>query len=73
MNSRKMAAVALMVAGVLALLYGTFSYTRDSHTTQLGPIEMTVKDRETVNIPKWAGVAALVAGALLLFLPSRRT
>jgi uncharacterized membrane protein YdcZ (DUF606 family) len=73
MNSRKIAAIALMVAGVLGLLYGTFSYTKESHTAQLGAFEMTVKDRETVNIPRWAGVAALVAGALLLFVPTRRS
>jgi uncharacterized membrane protein YdcZ (DUF606 family) len=73
MNSRKIAAVALMVAGVLGLLYGSFSFTKDRHTAHLGPLEMTVSDRETVNIPRWAGIAALAAGALLLFVPTRKT
>ena len=47
--------------------YGSFSYTKESHEAKLGPIELSVKDKETVNIPVWAGVAAIVAGALLLF------
>lgn len=73
MNSRKIAAIALMVAGVLGLLYGSFSYTKDSHTARLGDLQMTVRDTETVNIPRWAGIAALVAGGLLLFLPTRKS
>ncbi len=73
MNSRRIAAVVLMVAGVLGLLYGSFSYTKESHTAQLGALEMTVKDRETVNIPRWAGILALAAGAILLFVPTRKS
>ncbi len=73
MNSRRIAAVVLMVAGVLGLLYGSFSYTKESHTAQLGALELTVKDRETVNIPRWAGILALAAGAILLFVPSRKS
>jgi TRAP-type C4-dicarboxylate transport system permease small subunit len=73
MDSRRIAAIVLVVAGVLALLYGSFSYTKDTHTAQLGSLEMTVKDTETVNIPRWAGIAALVAGGLLFFLPTRKS
>jgi hypothetical protein len=51
------------------LAYGGFSYTRDTQQAKIGPIELTVQDRQTVNIPVWAGVAAIVAGALLLFVP----
>ncbi len=73
MNSRKIAGIALLVAGVLGLLYGSFSYTKDSHMAQLGNLEMTVRDTETVNIPRWIGIAALVAGGFLLFLPARKS
>ena len=72
MDSRKIAAVVLVVAGVLALAYGSFSYTKDTHTARVGSLEMTVKDTETVNVPRWAGIAALVAGGLLFFLPAKR-
>ena len=66
MNGIKFAALALIVAGVLGLAYGSFTYTKETHETKLGPIELTVKDKETVNIPVWAGAGAIIAGVLLL-------
>jgi len=69
MNAIKIAAIALIVAGVLGLAYGGFSYTKDTQQAQIGPLELTVQERQTVNIPIWAGVAAIVAGGLLLFVP----
>jgi TRAP-type C4-dicarboxylate transport system permease small subunit len=68
MNALKIVAIALIVAGSLALIYGGFSYTKESDQVKLGPIELSVKSKETVNIPVWAGVAAIVAGAALLFV-----
>jgi len=61
------AALVLIVAGILGLIYGSFSYTKETHDAKLGPIEFSVKDRKTVNIPQWAGVAAIVVGGVLLF------
>ncbi len=61
-------ALVLIVAGVLALLYGGFTYTKTSHDTKIGPLELSVKDKETVNIPVWAGVGAIVVGGALFFL-----
>ena len=66
MSPIKIPAIALIVAGALGLGYGSFSYTKETHEAKLGPIELSIKDKETVNIPVWAGVAAVVAGALLL-------
>lgn len=66
MNAVKMLAIVLIVAGVLGLAYGSFTYTKDTHQAKIGPIELSIKDKETVNIPVWAGVAAIVAGAFLL-------
>jgi hypothetical protein len=68
MNAMKILAVVLIVAGVLGLAYGSFSYTRETHEAKVGPIELSVKDRQTVNVPVWAGVGAIaIGGALLLF------
>jgi multidrug transporter EmrE-like cation transporter len=68
MNSLKIAALVLIVAGVLGLAYGGFSYTRQTHEMKIGPIEMSMQERQTVNVPVWAGVGAiLIGGALLLF------
>jgi len=72
MNAVKMAAVALIAAGVLGLVYGSFSYTKDTHEAKLGPIELSVKDKETVNIPVWAGVGAIVIGAGLLLIGGKK-
>lgn len=72
MNSIKIAAVALIVAGVLGLVYGSFSYTKDVHEAKLGPIDIAVKDKETVNVPVWAGVGAIAIGGVLLLLGNKR-
>lgn len=66
MNAVKMLAMALIIAGGLGLAYGGFTYTKETHQTKIGPIELSVKDTERVNIPVWAGIAAMVAGVLLL-------
>ncbi|HEY9199784.1 MAG TPA: hypothetical protein VIR60_10490 [Gammaproteobacteria bacterium] len=68
MNAVKLMAVALIVAGVLGLMYGGFTYTKDTQKASLGPLELTVKDKQTVNVPVWAGVVAVVAGGVLLFV-----
>jgi len=68
MNAVKIAAIVLIAGGILGLVYGGFSYTKESHEAKIGPIELSVKDRRTVNVPAWAGVGAIViGGALLLF------
>lgn len=72
MNAIKMVAIALIAAGVLALVYGGFTYTKDTHEMKIGPIEMSIKDKETVNIPIWAGVGAIVIGGVLLVFGSRK-
>ena len=72
MNSMKVAALVLIVAGALGLMYGSFSYTKDTHEAKLGPIELSIKEKQTVNVPVWAGVGAIVIGGLLLVFGSRK-
>lgn len=69
----KILAIILIVAGVLALVYGGFSYISDTHTTKLGPIKITTQDKERVNIPIWAGVGAIAIGAALLLLEGKKS
>jgi drug/metabolite transporter (DMT)-like permease len=66
MNVQKLAAIVLIVVGALGVGYGGFSYTSETHHADLGPIHMAVAEKERVNIPMWAGIGAIVAGALLL-------
>jgi hypothetical protein len=73
MNSIKIAAIVLIVAGVLGLAYGGFSYTKQTHDIKMGPIEMSVKEKETINIPVWAGAGAIAIGAALLLLGGRKS
>jgi TRAP-type C4-dicarboxylate transport system permease small subunit len=73
MNPLRMVAIALIVGGVLALLYGGFSYSRQTQTAQIGSIELSVSETRQVNVPLWAGVAAVVAGGLLLVFGNRRS
>ena len=72
MNAARLVATLLMVGGLLALLYGGFTYTHDSTQAKLGPIELIVQKKETVNIPMWAGVLAIVVGGAVLLLPGSR-
>lgn len=65
----KIVAVLLIVAGIAGLVYGKFTYTQATHEAKLGPLDLSVKEKKTVNIPLWAGVAAIVAGGLLLVVP----
>ena len=73
MNAVKIAAIVLIVAGVLGLAYGSFSYTKETHDAKLGPIELSVKDKQTVNVPVWAGVGAIAIGGVLLLLGSKKS
>jgi len=72
MNAVKIAAIVLMLAGILGLAYGSFSYTKETQQAKLGPIELSVKEEKTVNIPVWAGVAAIVIGGVLLVFGSKK-
>ena len=71
MNAVKLMAIVLIVAGILGLAYGSFSYTKETHGVKLGSLELSVMDKQTVNVPVWAGVAAIVAGGVLLLWRKR--
>ena len=69
MNALKVAAIALIVVGILGLVYGGFSYNKETQGAKIGPIELTVTEKQTVNIPVWAGAGSIVLGAAMLVLP----
>ncbi len=72
MSKIKIAAIMLIIAGTLGLVYGQFSYTKKTHDTKLGRLEIQVKEKETVNVPAWAGVGAIAAGVILLLTDKKR-
>jgi uncharacterized membrane protein HdeD (DUF308 family) len=67
----KVAGIVLIVVGALALVYGGFSFTKETHRAEIGPLKFSVQEKEQVNIPLWAGVASLVAGVVLLVIPKK--
>ena len=72
MNPVKIVGMILIAAGVVGLLYGSFSYTKDTTAVKVGPIELSVKEKQTVNVPVWAGVGAIAVGALLLVVGGKK-
>ena len=72
MSPIKIVAILLVAAGTLGLVYGGFSYTKDSHDLKLGPVELSVKEKKSINIPMWAGVGAIVLGGLLFVMGGRK-
>ena len=72
MNSIKILAVLLIVAGALGVTYGGFSYTKETHAANIGPVHLQVLEQERVNIPLWAGVGARGVGLVLLLAGSRK-
>jgi len=73
MNALKVVALALIAAGRLGLIYGGFTYTKSTHEAKIGPLEMSVDQKQTVKVPVWAGVGAIVAGAGLLLVGRRNS
>jgi len=66
MNRIRILAIVLIAAGVLGLMYEKFTYTKESHDLKIGSLEVSVKDKETVNVPTWLGVGSIAVGMVLL-------
>jgi hypothetical protein len=72
MNPLKIVAVVLIVAGTLGLVYGGFSYTRETHDLKIGTFELSFQEKQTVNVPMWAGIGAIAVGGLILLFGGRK-
>jgi hypothetical protein len=72
MNPVKIMAIVLIAAGSLGLVYGSFSYTKKTEEVKLGPIALSVQEKQTVNIPVWAGIGAIVIGGVLLLFEYKK-
>jgi hypothetical protein len=71
-SALKIVALLLIAAGILGLVYGGITYTKTTHDAKVGPFEVSVKDKETIDVPVWAGVAAIVVGGALLLVPRKK-
>jgi multidrug transporter EmrE-like cation transporter len=66
MGPIKIVGIVLIIAGALALAYGGFSYTKETHKAEIGPLKLSVQEKDQVDIPQWAGIGAVVVGVMLL-------
>jgi TRAP-type C4-dicarboxylate transport system permease small subunit len=72
-SAMKILGIVLIVGGILALVYGGFTYTKETHEAKIGSLVLSVMDKETVNVPIWVGVGAIVIGGLLLVFGSKKS
>jgi len=72
MTIMKILGLLLVAGGILALVYGGFGYTKETHEAKIGPLEMAVKEKDVVNVPAWAGVGAIVLGGVMMLVPLRQ-
>ncbi len=72
MSPTKIIGIILIVAGGLGLAYGGFTYTKETSAVKLGPIELQVKEKETVNVPLIVSGAAVAIGVFLLVAVGRK-
>ena len=72
MKAMNLLGIVLLVGGILGLVYGGFTYTKETHEAKIGPITLSVKDKETINVPIWAGIGVIAIGGLLLVSGSKK-
>jgi TRAP-type C4-dicarboxylate transport system permease small subunit len=72
MSPIRIAGVVLIIAGALALAYGGFSFTKETHKAEIGPLKLSVQDKERVNVPQWAGMGSILVGVVLLVAGGRK-
>ncbi|HRL92250.1 MAG TPA: hypothetical protein PK873_01670 [Pseudomonas sp.] len=68
MNGLRGVALALIIAGILGLTYGGFTYTKETHKADIGSLHLSVDEEQRVNVPIWLGIGALVFGGILLLV-----
>jgi len=73
MKNTKLLALALIVCGVLGLVYGSFTYTSETHEADLGALQVSIDEKETINVPVWLGAGLVVAGTLLMLVGAKKS
>lgn len=66
MSALRILAIIFIVGGAFGLAYGSFSFTKETHTAEVGSLTLSVDEKQHVNVPVWAGLGAILIGGLLL-------
>lgn len=69
----KLIGIVLIVLGVIGLVAGGISWTEREKVVDLGPLEVTTENRESIPLPPVIGGLLLVAGVVLLVANGRKT
>lgn len=73
MKATTITGIVLIVLGLAGFLTGGFSFTKDTTTAKIGPLELSVKEKQTVNFPQWLSLGAVALGAIVLVMGSRKS
>lgn len=73
MNAARITGIVLIVLGLAGFFTGGFSFTKDTTAAKVGPIQLTVKEKESVNIPQWLSLGAVVLGAVVLVIGFKKS
>ncbi len=66
MNPIRIVGIILVVLGIAGFLTGGFSFTKETTKAQIGPLKVQVQEKESVNVPQWLSLGAVVIGGILL-------
>ena len=73
MNALRLTGAIQIVLGLAGFFTGGFSFTKETTQAKIGPLELTVKDKESVNVPQWLSLGAIALGAVVLVLGFRKS
>ena len=72
MNAAKITGIILILIGLAGLFTGGFSFTKNTTAAKIGPLELKVQEKESINIPQWLSLGALALGGLVLVIGFRK-
>lgn len=72
MNAAKITGIVLIVLGLAGFFTGGFSFTKNTTTAKLGPLELSVQEKESINVPQWLSLGALALGAVVFVIGFRK-
>jgi hypothetical protein len=73
MNAARITGIILIVLGLAGFFTGGFSFTKDTTKAEIGPFKFQVQEKESVNVPQWLSIGAVVLGGIVLVMGLRKS